>query len=990
MLFRSLPVIFFFFCLACCFNTRAQEYNFKHYGLPEGLSQAQITDICEDSKGFLWFATNGGGISRFDGLEFVTLSTEDNLPSNYIRCLYSDANHMYVGTQAGLSIYEYSTGTISTFRENEGLGNVVINDILACRDGLWLATNNGIFIYSKNSGFKHQLLLPQGSSQNVSQLEHGRQGQVLVGFNDVGFAIVDEMSKEVQSYFNEGNGTESSWTRALLQDGPITYVGTYGEGLFALVNDSLRRVPNTEKLLVNHIYNAGNQFWLATQKKGVLLLNKNDYSIENQLNVATGLPGNFITKIYNDSWGNTWIGTSGLGVVKKYAENISHYRELTGMTSTVIRDLEMTADSQILFSTNTGGLYELDNNVAQSIPILDRLKGTNIRCFIKDADGNFWLGTDGMGLYQQIGQRWRRYTSRRGISYGWIKDIIQDQYGKIWVASTGGGVYYNDNKRFYSFNQQEDILVERAECLLEDQKGNIWAGSRGSGLLKISGDSLEYHYTEFADKNIRSLAEDMEGDIFMGTDQGIFLLHTNSGETSFLGRNSGLYSTNIYSLETKGALLFIGHDHGVDVLDIATGKTIENYHYRNGFTGGECSQNAMVKDPYGNVWSGTLNGLSKIVLSSNANEQENKITLANAPRTFCFNEEVTPHFLSSYDDGSGNTTLPHEMNTFTYTMQGINQKYPDLVQFRWMLDGYEDSFSMAGSVNRVTYPQLPPGRYQFVYQAGINGNWSDTEKGPEIYISAPIWQRTWFKVSIALAVLLVLTAIVVQRIVSIKRKNRRREAQLKLERNLLDLQSKALQLQMNPHFIFNALNSVKGLIAIKDEKSAKLYLARFAKLMRLMLNNSREEWVPIQSELELIELYLSLENIAQQHPFSFNIHLDDSIDRERLQIPPMLIQPFVENAVKHAMRYKQGDGTIDIQLTQKGNKVICTVKDNGPGRNAVNKLQVDQNHQSLALTITNERLQMAGLSSEKAVMIEDLLENEKALGTLVTLNIPTL
>lgn len=983
-----------FYLLVFCFlflnAAWAQEYNFKHYGLPEGLSQAQITDICEDSKGFLWFATNGGGISRFDGLEFQTLSTEDLLPSNYIRCLYSDAEHMYVGTQAGLSVYNYETEQFSTYKEAEGLGDVVVNDLLQGPTGIWIATNKGVFIFNMaTQQFEQLLLLPEGSAQQVSQLEQGSQGQILVGFRDLGFGIVEAASKKMLWYADQGNGTESSWTRSLLVEGNTTYVGTYGEGLFALIRDTLRQVPHTEKLLVNHLYSTEQHLWLATQKQGVLLLNKETYAIENELNVATGLPGNFITKIYKDSWGNVWIGTSGLGVVKKYAENITHYRELTGMRSTVIRDLEMTPDSHLLFSTNTGGLYELVGNKAVPVPILDRLKGTNLRCFLKDAEGNYWLGTDGMGLYQQVGQRWRRYTSRRGISYGWIKDMIQDQYGKIWVASTGGGVYYNDKKRFYSFNQQEDILVERAECLLEDSKGSIWAGSRNSGLLKISGDTLEHHYKDFSDKNIRCLAETPDGNIILGTDQGIFVLNVVTDDVRFYGRSNGLYSTNIYSLERRGHLLYIGHDHGVDVLDLRTEKPLENYHYRNGFTGGECSQNAIKADPYGAIWSGTLNGLARIDPQHKPAPEGASVTRANKPHFFCFNEEVTPNFLNQYRTKSGQTVLPHEMNTFTFTMKGIHQKYPDLVTYRWRLDGYEDSFSMASTVPRVTYPQLPPGDYQFVYQAGIQGKWSDLEKAPAFVIAAPIWERTWFKLSIGLALLLLVSGLVVQRIVNLKRKNQRREAQLKLERNLLDLQSKALQLQMNPHFIFNALNSVKGLIAKKDEKAAKLYLARFAKLMRLMLNNSREEWVGIESELELIELYLSLENIAQQHPFSFNIHLDESIDRENVQIPPMLIQPFVENAVKHAMRYKQGDGTIDVRLRLQGQKVVCTVEDNGPGRDAVNKLQVDQSHRSLALAITNERLQLAGLSTEKAVMIEDLMDNDRPLGTLVTLNIPT-
>jgi len=973
--------------LILCFSIAgyAQEYNFKTYGLPEGLSQAQIADICEDSQGYLWFATNGGGISKFDGVNFTTISTEDGLPSNYARCLTSDSLCMYVGTGRGLAVFG-ATGSVKSYGIEDGLENEIINDLVIHNGTLWIATNHGVFTF-KGEKFKQYLVAPEGASQNVSSLNLSPDGHILAGLNETGMAILNSNTSELLSYFDKRSGLANTEVRSLLVASNNIFVGTYGGGVFRLAGGKVSHIPNTSTLIINHLSLHDDHIWLATQKNGILIFQKDSFAFVNALSAETGLPGNFITTVFTDSWNNTWLGTSGLGAVKKYADNISHYRELSGMGSTVIRDLEIGPDSQILFSTNEGGLYELNKHKAEAIEIPRRLDEAVIRCFLKDADGRIWLGTDGMGLYEETDGKWRRYTSRKGIAYGWIKDIIQDQYGKIWVASTGGGVYYLDEKRFRSINSQDSIKVERAECLLEDSRGSIWAGSRGKGLLKISAYHLDTIYAEMANTNIRCLAEDADGNIYMGTDQGLLLLNVTTEKPQFFGRNNGLYSTNIYSLSRNANLLYVGHDHGVDVFDISSKKVVENYHFRNGFTGGECSQNAMKTDAFGNTWIGTLRGISRIQ-SSDQPARDASHTLAIQPEPYCFNALMDEDFLASYESDNGGIIFPHTQHSFSFTMKGVNQRFPDLVEYRWKLEGHEDSFSRASTNETVNYAQLLPGSYQFVYQAGVQGSWSPQVKGFEFTIMAPIWKRTWFRSFIIVVIILLIGGLIYARINSIKRKAKRREAQLELEKNLVTLQSKALQLQMNPHFIFNALNSVKGLIAVKDEKSAKLYLARFAKLMRLMLENSREEWVSIESEMELIELYLNLETIAQEHTFEFNIEVDKDIDEGAEKIPPMVIQPFVENAVKHAMRYKKGDGIIDIKLQHTEERVICTILDNGPGREAVKKLQVEPGHNSLAMTITAERMAQKGYNAREAVIIEDVLNNGKVMGTRVELKIP--
>ena len=244
--------------------------------------------------------------------------------------------------------------------------------------------------------------------------------------------------------------------------------------------------------------------------------------------------------------------------------------------------------------------------------------------------------------------------------------------------------------------------------------------------------------------------------------------------------------------------------------------------------------------------------------------------------------------------------------------------------------------------------------------------------------------------------------VIILRSVSLKRKlegEKRMLAEKELqlqkvenERRITDLEMLALRSQMNPHFIFNCLNSINRFVLRNDTEAASGYLTKFSKLMRMVLENSKQTLIPLEEEVKCLELYIQMEQFRCKNSFTYYIKYHDGVNTEEAIIPPLLLQPFVENAIWHGVNPKESDGEIGIEFLQKEEALYCIVKDNGIGRKKASELksQLAANHKSMGLQITKERLAVMGInhSNEQPVEIEDLYdENGLAAGTQVTIKV---
>jgi LytS/YehU family sensor histidine kinase len=321
------------------------------------------------------------------------------------------------------------------------------------------------------------------------------------------------------------------------------------------------------------------------------------------------------------------------------------------------------------------------------------------------------------------------------------------------------------------------------------------------------------------------------------------------------------------------------------------------------------------------------------------------------------------------------------------------------VKYRWKLVGIDEDWSPVTSEHSIVYSNISPGKYTFLVKAcNEDGVWNKRPVRISIEIAAPFWLQWWFillEIVLGLAMLFGLFKWQTNRI---RAKSEEAQRQLQMAKEMIELEQKALRLQMNPHFIFNALNSIQSQIGTGNEQEARYYLAKFSRLMRQILDNSRNSLITLEEEVQTLENYLLIEQFCNGNRFSYTITVDESLERDFIKLPPMLLQPFVENAIKHGFRFSETEnpgkrGQIEIRFAEKGNLLECSVTDNGIGCKQsaeLNKSSKETYHRSTALLVTQERLDLLdgipGVQSLEMIDLED--ETGNALGTKVIIRLP--
>jgi LytS/YehU family sensor histidine kinase len=280
----------------------------------------------------------------------------------------------------------------------------------------------------------------------------------------------------------------------------------------------------------------------------------------------------------------------------------------------------------------------------------------------------------------------------------------------------------------------------------------------------------------------------------------------------------------------------------------------------------------------------------------------------------------------------------------------------------------------------VSYTNLDPGEYVFSVK-GSNNDGIMNEQGDSIrvIITPPFWKTWWFRLSALVFVSGVLAFFIRYRINQVKAEERRKT---EFNRQLSETRMQALRAQMNPHFIFNSLNSIQECVVTGKNDEAVSYLSKFSRLVRMILQNSSKEEITLSAEIDSINLYLEVESLRFSKDFSYVLEVDPVLETELIRMPPMLVQPFVENALWHGLAHKEGEKSLVVRFHEWQNQLVCEVEDNGIGRNKA-QLFSHKNHQSVGMKNTSERLGLLGANA--SVEIIDLPGDS---GTKVILRIP--
>jgi two-component sensor histidine kinase len=346
-------------------------------------------------------------------------------------------------------------------------------------------------------------------------------------------------------------------------------------------------------------------------------------------------------------------------------------------------------------------------------------------------------------------------------------------------------------------------------------------------------------------------------------------------------------------------------------------------------------------------------------------------------------------------------TLQYDQNFFTIGFSILAYIQREKNQYAYKLDGFNTDWVSVGNRPLATFTNVPPGRYTLhIKGANLDGIWSDV-KTLTIEVVPPFWQTWWFISLMVLLAIALLYALYRYRLAQQTLKSRlkaeealRKQREAEYQQRIAQTEIAALRAQMNPHFIFNCLNSIQYFAANNDAEAASDYLTKFSRLIRLVLENSRSEKVTLANELETLRLYIDMEAMRFGKKLAYELTIAPDLDLDSLSIPPLLIQPFVENAIWHGLMHKRQGGTVRIVVEQPEKQLLrITITDDGIGRARAAEIKSKSvtRHKSFGMKVTAERIEQINklYQTHTRVSIYDLTDPQgEPLGTQVVVEIP--
>lgn len=947
----------------------AQEPIFRHFTTEDGLPSNELHDVIQDRNGYIWIASELG-VSRYDGYKFENFGISDGMPDQVIFDLQEDSKgriwfHSFSGKLAcfdngRILKYRYNSLILKYAKGNYGVPNFYMSG----NDSLHVSINHLMdFLITPDGRVIEQFLFKK---YNVD--DNNQSNIVPLGSNF--FMELVALRKEIfnnsiHCYFGQGHTTNIFRGP---RGGKLVYDFDEQGNLFMIFGMYLLKFPKYQKHQVYANLSSYRISAMILDRYGRIILgNVNDgirvYSGNEFNNLESRwLRGKFITDILEDSEGGFWITTHHSGLYYLPNERIKYYPEPETSGSGKISAL-CKWNNKLFIGYEKGGIYEI--SFENGIHWKDMLSKKDFKIYdIALYDNLLWVigmkngfGMDTAGNIRRVfpGPGKCSFVTDSALLISGQKTIQVNSEGWKWIDTN----FFRITK--VAINRNDEIIG-----------GNQW------GLWKWIDTSDEKYWKQ--DTTIQTEVSGLVNwDSFMivaTRGSGIIL---KNGETSFsITQNSGLLSNNIQTIQLFKNQLWLASDRGINIVNLNPESPMD-------FTINSLRKNIdlpsfnvfSMKVTDSLVWLGTENGLYSIKAGQETGE-------ISAPVLNIEQILVNGNPYNQFDK-----LLKYSQNNLSFSFTGIHFKSRGNIEYLFRLKGYESKWIYSAQ-RQINYNNLPPGEFQFQVQTKtVNGPWSAETQSASIVIAAPFWMEIWFLILISLAGSGIIIFIIYEILKFLNRKELKKN-QNKLK--ILEMEIKTLRAQMNPHFTFNTLNSIQHYIWQNDPRTATEYLAKFASLIRKLLENSRTNRIILSDELDIIEMYLELENLRLNQRFSFTIKLGQGVYPENIEIPAALIQPYVENAIWHGISKKKENGLVEINFILKDQNVLqCIIKDNGVGREKTRKSTTLNKKDSLGTKITEERISLLKEVENRdySVHITDLyIESGEPAGTQVTIDIP--
>ena len=966
------------FIYSCCiYGQEYEELYVKKIDTKNGLPSSIVYYLFEDSKGFIWIATEHG-LVKYNGYDFDYYTTENGLTHNNVFFITEEAKtgYLWFNTFKGGICY-YDGNQIRPHPLNDSIKSICKNS--------WVST---FYIDSLgNFWFTSTNREPHISSIDYNFYKIPPSNDTIIAIAPSSTNSIDIAQKSYVKVF------ESTKAFAILNSGTVSFAkfdtSVQVEPLIQLkqpfLQNGLGKILNLKngKILganraellvfdqkkVQHLSHhwkggaiqqvcqvRGEEIFLCTTE-GAILLDENyefkqaffkDYSISNVL---------------RDKEGNYWFSTMNDGIFIAASLDLKGY-----LGDEVIRVMEIGMDSSLYISTSTRKLYQFIYNPKRNSFDYDQIMSEEERSYsigvpIAKAKHELYSSSynDPLKITGDSLLHFFLGNPQLTKALGWTKK------DDLMVGYSNGFSIYNNLAPTNIFNSIDIGFTEWVKAIMQDQKGQFWIGT-AKGLYFMSSIKARPIYLgakeERLQGDIKDLVQTSSGQILVATaGHGILIL--DKGKSIQLSTKMGLSSNIVTTIFVENnRSIWVGTNRGINHLigDLAAPK-IEYYNTNNGFPINDIRSIKKLKGHLFVTGNKGLTILKKVLRFSKSRYN-----------TYLHHIEINNKAVAA----APNYTLNYYENNLVFHFRTI--RFNQLQEYYYRLIGI-DTIWQKGMMNEVRYNKLPYGSYIFEVRA---------EDSPILQVRfkiKPHFMQHWIFMG---GVSSLFIGAIIWTVCLFFRKQRDKIAQ---EQQMSDLENRALRSQMNPHFIFNAMNSIMFLIMNNNNKSARHYLYHFSKLMRLVLENSKYNFIPLQDEIKTLKSYLELEQLRYGDQIEVHWNLLDEFKFFNYKIPPMLLQPIIENALIHGLGARKEAGNLWIHFLEKETGLYITIQDDGIGRVAAAKFSKKHtlNNQAFnAIKNIKNRIKNINIIYQTAMVfnIEDLYEKGQASGTKVTFFIP--
>ncbi len=1025
-------------------NGQSEKVFFQHLNIENGLSNNSINCVVQDDDGYIWIGTENG-LNKYNGYA-AKVFYPNNADScgdlkTSVNCAFKDSKGRLWFGATGLILCNPENESFKVFRfETRNPKSIISDDIFKIVEdenfNIWIGTRNGLVLFNEETNdftrFRHDTIgstLEVYSRNRIIDMISDKNGNLwmtsLMGMYQ--FSINDRsfhphLLKPEQSSSRFAN---QSHYLCLGKDGVI-WINYYGNGIYQFDINTKRyskvifpgiEMSDAAMRVSAMVCDSKQNIWVATSFNGILYFDESKRSwmhLQHDLFNTRSLADNSTSCLFEDHSGLMWIGTGSKGVdrINMNRLNFMNYVLQPGKPNSLCEnDITCVVEDHHsnLWIGSRSGLMYFDRKLNQftcykhdkSNP--NSISDNSIYCIEIDSLHNLWIATEnGLNYFKPELNKWTRYNDEEGnknsLASRQVFDIKIRRNGEVWLA-TSNLICRFDHKTGSFENRNNNPKIEALyhafyTTLFEDHENIMWLSTARSGIYKVDEHfNLLKSYRKSGGFNanmVHQFVEDSLGTIWMASDRGIYFKNKGEDQIRKLNNQEDILNGDIKSIQIESnTKIWVSTLSGLVYLTLNEDRIIQSikiFTDKDGLQSKAFNTFAGTRLRSGELFFGGINGFN--IFYPSTIKYNSVIPSVKLVGFKVENLETHP---GKKEDNQYFLELNYDQNDFSFEMASLNYDIIDNNLYKYQLIGYDKEINLSGTNRFAQYTNVPPGKYQLKIMGSNNdGFWNEEGYTLNLTIHPPFWKTLWFQIFMIFAIGLLGSVIYSWRVNSIRKQEK---VKSDIEKKIAEARSVALRAQMNPHFIFNSLNSIQHLISESEKADAHKYLSKFSKLMRLVLENSNKNVNTVESETEMLRLYLDMEILRFANRFTYEIQIGKDPSILHVEIPSMLLHPFVENAVIHGLLNKTEPGHLKIALETKNSNLICIIEDDGIGRQAAEEIKNKKKntHKSRGLQVTEDRIKMIETITNKSaqVKIEDLKNLEGlSTGTRVVIEIP--